>query len=304
MTEEKSSEPNPDKAGFKTKLSRAQIVGTPSERELAPLKAGGFDGVETLAADLSPDEAGGCRKIADNIGLEIHSVMRGWMSFNGSPEEVEASLAQTEVSLHAAQAFGADTVLVVPCRTNVRCPDPWDLKIEFDSKTLHLARVVEGDNSPFADYISAHDHATDASIEAVERLIPTAEKTGVVIALENVWNNLWLMPEIFAAFVGSFKSRWVQAYFDIGNNVKFAPPERYLRALGPLVRRCHVKDFKLNADGRDGDWTKVREGSVNWPVVRRALEEIGYSGWLTLEADAGPTPADQVETLDRIIRGE
>jgi len=291
-------------AEFKTQLLRAQIVGKPSEKNLEPLKAGGFDGVETQAADVSPDEAAACKAVADRIGLKIHSVMRAWMSFNGKPEEVEATIAKTETSLRAAQAYGADAILLVPCRIGVKPPEPWDLRIEFDPKTLHLTRVVEGDNAAYADYIRAHDHATDASIRAVERLIPTAEKTGVVIAIENVWNNLWIMPELFAAFVGSFKSKWVQAYFDIGNHVKFAPPERYLKALGPLVRKCHVKDFKLNENGRGGNWAKVREGSVNWPVVRRTLEEIGYSGWLTLEADAGPTPADQVRTLDLIIRGE
>jgi hexulose-6-phosphate isomerase len=291
-------------AEFKTKLYRAQIVGKPSEKNLEPLKAGGFDGVETTAADVTPDEAAECRKIADKTGLKIHSVMRAWMSFNGKPEEVEATIAKTETSLRAAQAYGADAILLVPCRIGAKHPNPWDLKIEFDPKTLHLKQVADGDNAPWADYIKAHDHATDASIKAVERLIPTAEKTGVVIALENVWNGLWLMPEIFAAFVGSFKNKWVQAYFDIGNHVKFAPPEKYLKALGPLVRKCHVKDFKLKPDGKGGDWAKVREGSVKWPVVRQTLEEIGYNGWLTLEADAGPTPADQVKTLDLIIRGE
>jgi hexulose-6-phosphate isomerase len=294
-------------AEFKTKLYRGQIVGKPSEGNLAPLKAGGFDGVETTAADVTPDEAAECKKIADKIGLKIHSVMRAWMSFNGKPEEVEATIAKTETSLRAAQAYGADAILLVPCRIGgMKMPNPWDLKIEFDPKTLHLKQVVDGDNAPYADYIKAHDQSTDASIKAVERLVPTAEKTGVIIALENVWNNLWLMPEIFAAFVGSFRNKWVQAYFDIGNHVKFAPPEKYLKALGPLVRKCHVKDFKLKPDGKGGDFVKVRDGSVNWPVVRQTLEEIGYNGWLTLESEvaAGPAPADQVKALDQIIRGE
>ena len=54
--------------------------------------------------------------------------------------------------------------------------------------------MVYGDNAPYADYIAAHNHATDTSREWVSRLIPIAEKTGVVIALENVSNNLWVKP--------------------------------------------------------------------------------------------------------------
>ena len=60
-------------------------------------------------------------------------------------------------------------------------------------------------------------------------LIPLAEKTKVVIALENVSNNLWVMPEIFRHFVQSFQSPWVKAYYDIGNHVRFAPPDLALR---------------------------------------------------------------------------
>ncbi len=228
------------------------------------------------------------------------------MKFNSDkPDEVEGTIAKTETSLRAAQAYGADAILLVPCRIDkVKMPQAWEFKIEFDPKTLHLKRVVEGDNSPYEDYMRAHDRSTDMSIKAVERLIPVAEKTGVGIALENVWNNLWVMPDLFAAFVASFKNKWVKAYFDIGNHVKYAPPERYLRALGPLVCKLHVKDFKLNPDGRGGNFVPVRKGSINWPSVRRTIEEIGYSGWMTLEADAGPTPADQVKTLEAIIAGQ
>ncbi len=291
---------------FKTKLYRAQIVGKPEEAVLAKLKEGGFDGVETQAADASVAEAEAARKVAEKVGIKIHSVMRAWMSFNSDkPAEVEGTIAKTETSLKAAQAYGADAILLVPCRLGkVKMPEPWDLKIEFDPKTLHLKRVVEGDNAPFEDYIKAHDRSTDMSIKAVEKLIPVAEKAGVVIGLENVWNSLWLMPGLFAAFVGSFRNKWVKAYFDIGNHVKFAPPEQWLRALGPLVCKLHVKDFKLNADGKGGSFCSVRKGSVNWPVVRRTIEEIGFSGYMTLEADAGPTPADQVKTLDTIIAGQ
>jgi len=291
---------------FKTKLLKAQIVGKPEEEPLRKLKEGGFDGVETTAADASPQEAEAGRRIAEKVGLRIHSVMRGWMKFNSEkPEEVEATIAKTEVSLRAAQAYGADAILLVPCRVDkVRMPQPWEFRIEFDPRTLHLKRVAEGDNAPYEDYIRAHDRSTDMSIQAVERLVPVAEKTGVVIALENVWNNLWVTPDLFAAFVARFRNKWVKAYFDIGNHVRYAPPEQYLRALGPLVCKLHVKDFKLHPDGKGGNFVPVRRGSINWPSVRRTIEEIGYSGWMTLEADAGPTPADQVKTLETIIAGQ
>ena len=75
-------------------------------------------------------------------------------------------------------------------------PEPWEFDIRFDEKTGHLKQVVAGDNAKYQTYIEAHNHAADATREGVKRLIPTAEKAGVIIALENVWNNLWVKPDL------------------------------------------------------------------------------------------------------------
>ena len=63
-------------AEFKTKLYRAQIVGKPSEKNLEPLKAGGFDGVETQAADVTPDEAAECRKSRNWLAVAAWQLQR------------------------------------------------------------------------------------------------------------------------------------------------------------------------------------------------------------------------------------
>ena len=105
----------------------------------------------------------------------------------------------------------------------------------------------------------------------VKRLIPLAEKTGVVLALENVWNHLWVKPAHFRHFVASFQSQWVQAYFDIGNHVKYGPPEEWILTLGSLLRKVHVKDFRLNPADPDGQgsFVNIRDGNVRWPIDPR-----------------------------------
>ncbi len=293
-------------AEFKTTLKKALICGKPTEKNLAKLKAAGFDGVETQAADVSPADAEDCRKTAEKTGMKIHSVLRGWMQFNSKdPDKVEATIAKTETALRAAQGYGAGTILLVPCRIGgVKMPDPWEFRLEFDEKNGHLTRVVKGDNEPFKDYIAAHDHATDTTIEAVKKLIPAAEKTGVVIAIENVWNNLWVKPAVFAHLVKLCGSKWVQAYFDIGNHVKYAPPEQFIRSLGPTIAKCHVKDFKLNPDSHGGKFCNIRDGSVNWPVVRGALDAVGYNGWMTIEGSGGLSLEEKSKRLDLILAGE
>ncbi|MCS7304080.1 MAG: sugar phosphate isomerase/epimerase [Thermoguttaceae bacterium] len=292
--------------GWKTKLYKA-LIGKPDEATFQAWKAAGFEGMESTQWDINPAQAEKARRLADKFGMKIHSVLRGWTNFNSSdPEQVKRDIQSVETALRAAEAYGADAVLLVPCRVGppgMTIPEPWEFDIEFDDKTGHVQRVVKGDNTKYAEYIKAHNHAIDTSRAAVEKLIPTAEKTKVVIALENVWNNLWVLPNIFAHFVRSFGSPWVRAYFDIGNHVKYAPPEKWIRTLGDLIVKCHVKDFLLNPDGRGGKFVHPRDGSVNWPEVRKALDEVGYNGWMTIE-DGGLSLEEFSRRLDLIIAGK
>jgi hexulose-6-phosphate isomerase len=282
LTSAKAAETAP---ALKTQLHKALIRNHPTEDEFKKLKDAGFDGVE--GGVISPSEAEKCRSIAEKLGMRIHSVLRGWAEFNNPDKsQVEQSFSVSEAALRAAQAFGAETVLLVPCRIGgMPMPRPWEFLLDFDAQTGHLRRVVQGDNAPYAEYIRAHNHAVDTSREMVQRLIPLAEKTGVIIALENVWNNLWVKPAFFQNFVSSFQSPWVKAYFDIGNHVKYAPPEEWILTLGPLVAKCHVKDFKLNTSDPNGggQFVNIRDGSIRWPVVRTALDDVGYNGWMTIE---------------------
>jgi len=61
----------------------------------------------------------------------------------------------------------------------------------------------------------------------------------------------------------------------------------------------HVKDFK-----REGfKWVNLMEGDVNWPQVRKALDEVGYNGPLTAELSAGDEAylTDVAQRMDKII---
>lgn len=311
---------------FKTKLHKA-LIARPTEDDLKQMKDAGFEGVEGRV--VPPEEAAKMRAVADKLGMRIHSVLYGWAEFNSTDEgEVDRTFAESEAALRTAEAFGADAVLLVPCRIGprggrggrsgrggrgaapaadaMRMPRAWEFQIEFDDKTGHISKVVYGDNAPYADYIKAHNHATDTSREWVKRLIPLAEKTKVVIALENVSNNLWVKPDIFAHFVRSFQSPWVKAYYDIGNHVRFAPPEEWILTLGDVLSKIHVKDYWLDPadpDGR-GRSVNIREGSVRWPVLRQALEAVNYNGWMTIESNSSISFEERSNRLDLIIAGK
>jgi len=293
---------------FKTTLHKA-LIDKPSEETLKSWKAAGFEGIESDLWQIAPKAAAAARKVAEDLGMKIHSVLYGWANFNRE-DVVAKDIADVEAALRACRGYGADALLLVPCRIGstkdspMPMPEPWEFEIEFDEKTGHVKRVAAGDNSRYAAYIEAHNQAVDASRKAVEKLIPVAEKTKVIIALENVWNNLWVKPAIFQNFIASFDSPWVQCYFDIGNHVRYAPPEEWIRTLGKLIVKCHVKDFKLNPDGHGGRFVDIRDGSVNWPVVRQELDKLGYNGWMTIEGSERLSLAERNKRLELIIAGE
>jgi hexulose-6-phosphate isomerase len=294
-------------AQYKTTLKKA-LIGKPKEDTLKSWKAAGFDGIESDDRKVSVEDAAAARKVAEKLGMRIHSLLYGWANFNSpNTSEVAGDIAAVESSLKAAGAYGADAVLLVPCRVDGRkvpMPEAWEFEIEFDEKTGMVTKVAAGDNSKYQEYIEAHNHATKTSRAAVKKLIPTAEKAGVVIALEDVWNNLWVKPALFQNFVASFDSPWVQAYYDIGNHVKYAPSEQWIRTLGKLIVKCHVKDFLLNPDGRGGKFVDIRDGSVDWPAVRGALDDVGYSGFMTIEGSGGLSLEERSKRLDLIVAGK
>ncbi len=293
-------------APFKTRLKKA-LIGAPDEKTLTAWKAAGFDGIEVSQQwDVPLEQAASARKLAESLSMEIHSLLFGWANFN-DPQVAANEVSQLKQALATTEAYGASALLLVPCRLNakVAIPQPWEFDIEFDEKTSRVSRVVAGDNAPYADYIAEQNRATDASRKAVEELIPVAEKTGVIIALENVWNNFWVKPKLAANFVASFGSPWVKAYYDIGNHVKYARPQEWLEALGNLIVKIHVKDFVVDKSSPSGGkFVDMREGDVDWPAVRKCIESIGYNGYMTIEGSGGLSLEEQNKRLDAIIAGQ
>jgi len=300
-------------ASFKTKIRKAKIIANPEEGMLRDLKAAGFDGVE-VGTIMNEERAKRARELIEGAGLKVHSVLRGWAEFNhDDPAKVDASREVSELALRTAHWLGADAVLMVPCRVgggragtpgaDLNIPQPWEFDIDFDEKTGHVRRVVKGDNAPFARYIAAQNRATDTSKEQVRKLIPLAEQLNVIIALENVWNNLWVRPNLYQNFVGSFNHPFVKAYYDVGNHVKYlVPVHEWIRTLGPLIKKIHIKDYALAPDNHSGKFVHLRDGSIDWPKMRQALEDIGYNGWITVEDNGLPLP-EFADRLDKIIAG-
>lgn len=239
------------------KLPIAVIIGMlpkelPDREKFELAKRCGLDGIEGYPMD----DFDAARKQADearDVGIAIHSLTYGgWSALFSDPDEavVAKGLKAFENALRCAKAMDIDNVLLVPAKV-----------------------------TPEVRYGEAYER----SQKNIRKVLPLAEELGVVIAVENVWNDFLLSPLEFARYVDEFESPYVKAYFDVGNIVKYGYPQDWIRTLGPRINRIHLKDYSR----KDKDWKPLREGEVNWPEVRKALAEIGYTGFCTAEVAGG-----------------
>jgi hexulose-6-phosphate isomerase len=191
---------------------------------------------------------------------------------------VEKSMKGMETSIRNAKAWGANTVLLVPAVVN--------------------AATSYGD-------------AYKRSREQVKKLIPIAERSKVIIGVENVWNKFLLSPLEFARYVDDFRSPYVKAYFDVGNIVLYGFPQDWIRILGKQrIVKLHLKDFRNRRNetirANVPEFVNLREGDIDWKEVHGALKEIRYEGYATVELRRGDEQylRDLSSRVDRILNGE
>ncbi len=242
------------------------------EARLALAKRVGFAGVEPGTIKKKADVRA-LKKAAANAGIAIVDIMNSdhWGFPLSSPKKsvVAKSIKGMVTSMQNARDLGTDCVLLVPAVVN-------------DEAT--------------------YEEAWKRSVAAVRKMLPTAKKLGVVIAVENVWNRFLLSPIEFKGYVDSFKSPCVKAYFDVGNILAYGWPQQWIRTLGRRTVRIHVKDFDL----KTRQFMPLRQGSVNWPAVRKALADVKYNGWITAEVAGGDEAVMRgiSQAMDKIIAGD
>ncbi|MDR2169153.1 MAG: sugar phosphate isomerase/epimerase [Planctomycetaceae bacterium] len=296
---------------YATKIFKSRITANPSKKYCESLKAAGFEGIEISRWNVSPAEALEIRREVESFGLRIHSVMRAWTNVN-IENQYAKDIETVKKALRSASTYGADTVLWVTCEAknvkNLPMPKPWDFDVDFDPATLRVKTVAEGDNTPYEKYIADQNYATESSIRAIEELIPVAAKEGVRIGLENVWNNFWCTPKFFAAFCKYFNSTWVGGYLDLGNHTKYSRCEEWIKELGHNILKLHIKGYKIkNVSGKlgggDGQWCAIDEATIDWKSVRKALDDVKYNGWVSVEEN-NHSDERYSKILDNFIAGK
>ena len=266
----------------KPKLKKAvkyAMIGTGKtiKEKFELIKRLGFEGVEIDTPKGLPDRVE-LMTARDETGIVIHGAIDSvhWdENYRLSSPDAAArarGLAALKAGLHDAAFIGATTLLLVP-------------------------GVVD-------DKVT-YEQCFERSQAEVKKAIPLAEKLGVKIAIECVWNNFITKPEQMIEYVDSFKSPWVGTYMDCSNMIKYGVPSAdWIRKLGKRVLKFDFKGFSL-AKFKKGEnpWVGIGEGEENWPDIIKALGEVGYDGWATAEVGSGGEAhlKDVAERMNKVL---
>ena len=227
------------------------------EEWIPQTRAAGYEGIEILLTDdgdltLESTEADleRLRQLSAQHGVELCSLClnvsdRGSLT-TGVAADVDRYNEVTVRALDLSAALGIDTILVIPGGVTEEIP---------------------------------YDKAYDRALEGMKALAPEAEKRGVNLAIEYVWNKLFLSPLEMRRFLDEVGSERIGFYMDTGNMVVFGYPEQWIDLCAPHIQKIHFKDFR-----RQGyEWPQLMDGDVNWNLVMDAIRRMGYDDYVISE---------------------
>jgi L-ribulose-5-phosphate 3-epimerase len=223
-----------------------------------------FEPQGLISLATTKQEAENVRKKADVMGMKLHTLASG-LAWGTSPTHPDPAVRDRAVQnalkmIEMASWLGVESILYLPGM---------------------VSAVFIPDFAP-----QRYDQVDQWAKEAIKRILPTAEKLGVKIGVENVWNRYLLSPLEMKAFIDSFNSPFVGSYFDVGNVMLYGHPEHWISILGKRIFAVHLKDFRVNVGNLDG-FVDLLSGDVNYPEVMKAFQTIGYDGPFTAEIVPG-----------------
>jgi inosose dehydratase len=251
---------------------------TPLDTILADARDIGFEGVEL--GGKFPREAATLKPLLGGYGLDL---VGGWFSGALLVQDVDAEIAAAADHLRLLKDMGS-TVFVHAETSNAihgQRSTPLSKTPRLDAAGWRLF----GDRlTRFADYISgeglrfAYHHHLGTVVERPEDLAAVIAATGAVVG--------------FTVDTG---------HAALGGN----DPVALIRAHPERVAHVHCKDVRaqvfagVQAEGRSfldgvlaGMFTVPGDGGLDYAAVMKALAEIGYSGWIVVEAEQDPAVAD------------
>lgn len=260
---------------------------TPIESCLEQAADMGFDGVEILHVHMEEaakavggqvDTAllGKIKRRAFSLGLDLmgFSTHQGFVT--PDEEKRKQNIEHTARCLELAHELGIPTIRVNTGR--------WGTSKNFDE--LMANKGIEPRLPGYTD-----DQGFDWVIRSFEALLPTAEKLGVVMGLENHW-GLGREATGVIKVLDAIKSPWLQATLDTGNFL-----ENMYEQMDVLAPRAILVQAKTYFGG--GEWYSL---DIDYAKVAQILRKHNYRGYISLEMEGKESPATAVPKSLEVLR--
>jgi sugar phosphate isomerase/epimerase len=239
----------------------------------------GFDGVEILHRQMTSEEPGYLQRLKRRAFVHGMSLC-GFSTHQGflSPDEEQrkTNIDHTIHGIELAYAMGIPTM-----RVNT---GTWGTRKDFDDLMAH--RGIEEPKPGHTD-----EDGFKWVIDSYEKILPTAEKCGVLLGLENHW-GLGRTPEGVLRVVDAIKSPWLQVTADTGNFLE--DPYDRLKLLASKTILLQAKTYYGG-----GLWYTLE---LDYARIASIFREANYRGWVSLEFEGKDDPLTAIPKSLALLR--
>ena len=219
----------------------------------------------------------GALGVARQLGLDGVQVSMGSVDNDLQLRRPDVQRAYRDAAAAAGVRIGGvalDLLNQVPYKSDPRTEqwvsDTIDVARALDVRVILLAFFEKGD-------LRGDPEGQAEVVNRLKRVAPKAERQGVVLGIES-----WLSAPGHLRILEAVGSRNVQVYYDLANSTQMGYDIlAEIRQLG----RDRICEFHAKENG-----FLLGQGRVDFPAVRKAMDEIGYSGWIQIE---GAVPKGQ-----------
>ena len=219
----------------------------------------------------------GLKRHAFHRGLEICCVSTHQSFVQADAEKLSAEVEHTNKCIEIAAELGCPSIRINTGR--------WGTTRSFDElmKNRGIEPILPG---------RTEDEGFKWCIDGIERCLPTAEKHGVVLALENHW-GLARTAAGLVRILNRIKSPWLGGLMDTGNFLDDIYGQ--LEAIAPHTVYVQAKTYHGG-----GEWYSL---DLDYPRIAAMLAKAGYRGWVALEMEGKEDAATAVPKSLATLRG-
>ena len=251
----------------------------PVEQCIDRAAAMGFDGIEFLLVQMTSEENTYLQKLkkhAFHAGLDIMGFSTHQGFVNPDKTYREENIAKTIHQLELAYALGIPTMRLNTGR--------WGTSESFDA--LMANKGIE----PTLEGYTEED-GFEWVIDSIEKCIPTAERCGVVLGLENHW-GLGLTAKGVKRIVDAIDSPWLQVTLDTGNFLEDREAQMEM-----LASQTVLVQAKTYYGG--GKWYEL---DIDYPAIGAMMRKHNYRGYISLEFEGNESPDSAIPKSLEVLR--